>query len=77
MALERLTQVTTIGIASSVSLSGNIGIGTTNPTSTLHVAGTVLVTGVSTLGTLQISSGIVTATTGIIKIGRASCRERV
>jgi hypothetical protein len=43
-----------------------VGIGTTNPTSTLHVVGNTLITGIATLGTLQVSSGIVTATTGII-----------
>ena len=47
-------------------MSGNLGIGTTNPTSKLTVQGGVLVTGVSTLGTVQISSGIVTATSGIV-----------
>jgi hypothetical protein len=45
---------------------GNLGIGTTNPTSKLTVQGDVLVSGISTLGTVQISSGIVTATTGIV-----------
>jgi len=43
-----------------------VGIGTTNPTSKLHVVGDLLVTGVSTLGTLKIETGIVTATSGII-----------
>jgi hypothetical protein len=47
-------------------VSGGIGIGTTTPKSKLHVQGDALVTGVSTLGTVQISSGIVTATSGIV-----------
>ena len=51
----------------NLDLSGNniinlVGIGVTN----IDVVGDVLVTGVSTLGTLQISSGIVTATSGIV-----------
>jgi Chaperone of endosialidase len=77
-------------------VSGNLGIGSTNPTSKLNVIGDVRVTGVitattfsgnvnagvgtitnltgtnvsysgiSTLGTVKISSGIVTATSGIV-----------
>jgi mucin-19 len=67
--------------------SGNLGIGTTTPTSKLTVIGDVLVsgvltahrlygddivgtslsiTGISTLGTVEISSGIITSTTGIV-----------
>ena len=51
--------------------SGNVGLGTTNPTSALTVKGdtsleTLNVSGISTLGTLQISSGIVTATSGTV-----------
>lgn len=41
----------------------NVGIGTTNPTSKLTVVGDVLVSGTSTLGTLRVSSGIVTSST--------------
>ena len=53
------------------NITGNIGIGTTNPTSALTVKGntsleTLNVSGISTLGTVQISSGIVTATSGIV-----------
>lgn len=62
--------------------SGNLGVGTTNPTSKLDIIGNVKVTGVvtatsvngtnlnfsgiSTLSTVRISSGIITATSGII-----------
>ena len=65
-----------------VTSSGNLGIGTTTPTSKLTVQGDVLVsgiltashivgtslsiTGISTLGTVKISSGIITSTTGIV-----------
>jgi len=38
------------GINSSVYIGGNIGIGTTNPTSKLHVVGDVLIVGITTLG---------------------------
>jgi hypothetical protein len=49
----------------------NVGIGTTNPTSKLTVKGntsleTLNVSGVSTLGTVQVSPGIVTASSGIV-----------
>jgi hypothetical protein len=47
-------------------VSGNLGIGTTNPTSKLSVVGDVLVTGISTLGTVKVSSGIITASSGIV-----------
>ena len=57
--------VTTTGLVFNPS-SNSLGIGTTNPTSTLTVRGNTLVSGSSTLGTVQISSGIVTATTGIV-----------
>ena len=54
------------GTVSLGAYGGNIGIGTTLPTSKLTIQGNVLVSGASTLGTVQIASGIVTATTGIV-----------
>ena len=44
----------------------NIGIGTDNPQSKLDVIGDIKISGVSTLGTVQISSGIITATSGVV-----------
>ena len=57
--------------AAGIHTLSNVGIGTTNPTSSLTVKGntsleTLNVSGISTLGTVQISSGIVTATSGIV-----------
>jgi hypothetical protein len=52
--------VSTVGVLTATK----IGIGTTNPTSELVVVGDALISGVSTLGTVKISSGIVTSTTG-------------
>ena len=49
-----------------IDSDGNIGIGTTNPTAKLDVRGTLNVSGVSTLGTVKISSGIITATSGVV-----------
>jgi hypothetical protein len=53
----------------ALTQAGNLGIGTTAPTSKLHVEGDALVTGISTLGPVQIytsnNNGIVTATSGI------------
>ena len=54
-----------------VTAAGDVGIGTSNPTSKLHIVGGLAftdlnVSGISTLGTVQISSGIVTATSGIV-----------
>ena len=98
------TGVSTVGIATTgiifVPSSGNLGIGSTNPTSKLYVVGDTYITGIltanriistvygeflggsisgtnivgtslsisgiSTLGTIQVSSGIVTATSGIV-----------
>jgi hypothetical protein len=63
------SSTTDVGISTNnlvfIPSSGNLGIGTTNPTSKLWVDGDVLVTGISTLGTIKISSGIVTASNGI------------
>ena len=63
--------VGTGGTVITTTTAGLVGIGTTNPTSALTVKGntsleTLNVSGISTLGTLQISSGIVTATSGIV-----------
>jgi len=55
-----------VGAATStfiVTGIGSVGIGTTSPTSKLTVVGDVLVSGTSTLGTLRVSSGIVTSST--------------
>jgi hypothetical protein len=57
-------------------VSGNTGIGTTNPTSALHVVGDVLVTGVSTVGTALSVIGPAKfdnniAVTGIATVGTA------
>jgi hypothetical protein len=41
-----------------------VGIGTTNPTSTLHVVGTSLITGISTIGNLRITPVGTGATVG-------------
>jgi hypothetical protein len=63
------SSTTDVGISTNnlvfIPSLGNLGIGTTNPTSKLWVGGDVLVTGISTLGTIKISSGIVTASNGI------------
>ncbi len=45
------------GINSSVYIGGNLGIGTTNPTSKLWVEGSVLVSGVSTFGGITTVTG--------------------
>ena len=51
--------------------AGNLGIGTTNPTSALHVVGNTLVTGVSTFNNnINVASGIITTTgSGGVGIG--------
>ncbi len=46
-----------------IPLSGSLGIGTTNPTSKLHVVGDALLTGISTLASVKIYSS---GTTGIV-----------
>jgi len=43
-----------------------VGIGSTTPTVKLDVIGNIKVSGIATIGTLQINSGIVTASSGII-----------
>jgi hypothetical protein len=43
-----------------------VGIGTTVPSAKLDVSGSLSVSGISTLGTVQVSSGIITATSGIV-----------
>jgi hypothetical protein len=62
------SSTTDVGISTNnlvfIPSLGNLGIGTTNPTAKLWVGGDVLVTGISTLGTIRISSGIITSTTG-------------
>jgi hypothetical protein len=56
-----------VGIASDLYvgqksyLIGNVGIGTTNPTSKLTVSGDVSFSGVSTISGIKISAGIITA----------------
>ena len=49
--------VSTVGVLTAT----RIGIGTTNPTSELWIGGNVFVTGITTLGTINISSGIITS----------------
>ena len=65
--------VSSVGISTTgpnalvfIPSSGNLGIGTTIATSKLTIQGDVLVSGVSTLGTVKISSGIITASSGIV-----------
>ena len=60
-----------VSTAAGIHTLSNVGIGTTNPTSALTVKGntsleTLNVSGVSTLGTIKVSSGIVTATSGVV-----------
>ena len=53
----------TIGISSNIIATHsrtNIGIGTTNPTSKLHVAGNALITGVGTITTFNSTNGTIT-----------------
>jgi hypothetical protein len=50
--------VTTVGVLTAT----RIGIGTTNPTAELFVVGDIFSTGITTLGTVKISSGIITST---------------
>jgi hypothetical protein len=65
------SSTTDVGISTNnlvfIPSLGNLGIGTTNPTSKLWIGGDTLVTGISTIGTVKISSGIVTSTnSGIV-----------
>ena len=63
--IASVTQLYVSGLSTvGVLTASRIGIGTTNPTSELWVGGNIFVTGISTLGTVKISSGIITSTTG-------------
>ena len=57
------TLMTGNGNPSLVIQTGNVGIGTSTPTSKLTLAGTMLVTGTSTLATTTISSSTITTLT--------------
>jgi len=62
--------VSSVGISTTklvfIPASGNLGLGTTNPQAKLDVVGNIKVSGVSTLGTVKISSGIISATVGVV-----------
>ena len=62
--------VSSVGISTTklvfVPASGNLGLGTTNPQAKLDVVGDIKVSGISTLGTVKISSGIISATVGVV-----------
>jgi len=65
------TQASNINIVSGNSVAyfatdGNVGIGSTQPTAKLDVDGGLNVSGIATLGTVEVSSGIITAATGIV-----------
>ena len=59
------TGVSSVGISTTklvfIPASGNLGLGTTNPQAKLDVVGDIKISGVSTLGAVTISSGIITA----------------
>jgi hypothetical protein len=65
------TMLQPLQITGGTYISGNLGVGTTNPTSALTIVGSgtstsqLYVNEISTLGTVQISSGIVTSSSGI------------
>lgn len=54
------------GATNFVYRNGNVGIGSTIPNAKFVVDGGTIFTGISTLGTVRISSGIITATSGIV-----------
>jgi hypothetical protein len=63
--IASVTQLYVSGLSTvGVLTASRIGIGTTNPTSSLWVGGDIFSTGISTLGTIKIFSGIITSTTG-------------
>jgi len=51
-------------VSGGAYVSGNLGIGTTNPTSKFHVTGDALVTGVGTITTFNSTNGTITNLTG-------------
>jgi hypothetical protein len=53
-------------LADNILVYDKVGIGTTETSGSLKVIGDVSISGISTLGTVKISSGIVTATSGIV-----------
>jgi hypothetical protein len=68
------TGVSSVGISTTklvfVPVSGNLGLGTTNPTSKLHVVGDGLFTGVVTATTFV--GNIISGSTGTISIGNTT-----
>jgi hypothetical protein len=62
--------VSSVGISTTklvfIPASGNLGLGTTNPQAKLDVVGDIKISGVSTLGTVRIFSGIISATVGVV-----------